>query len=90
MRLRKVKYRAPGATKWTEVSWEDALAKIAQRVKKTRDAYFTETNAKGQRVNRLDAIASLGGAALDNEECYAWSKLTRALGMVFIEHQARI
>ena len=41
-------------------------------------------------VNRTEAIASLGGAALDNEECYLQSKMMRALGVVFLEHQARI
>jgi len=41
-------------------------------------------------VNRCTGIASLGGAALDNEECYLLVKLMRALGLVYIEHQARI
>jgi formate dehydrogenase major subunit len=41
-------------------------------------------------ANRCTGIASLGGAALDNEECYLLVKLMRALGLVYIEHQARI
>ena len=41
-------------------------------------------------VNRLEAVANLGGAALDNEECYMLVKFTRSLGLVYIEHQARI
>jgi formate dehydrogenase major subunit len=40
--------------------------------------------------NRCTGIANLGGAAHDNEECYLLSKLTRALGLVYLEHQARI
>jgi formate dehydrogenase major subunit len=32
----------------------------------------------------------LGGAALDNEECYLYSKFARTLGVVYLEHQARI
>jgi formate dehydrogenase major subunit len=44
----------------------------------------------GFTVNRTEAIACLGGAALDNEECYLYSKLARALGIVYLEHQARI
>jgi len=38
----------------------------------------------------VEAIASLGGAALDNEECSLIVKAMRAMGLVFIEHQARI
>jgi formate dehydrogenase major subunit len=41
-------------------------------------------------VNRCRGIANFGGAALDNEECYLLTKLMRALGLVYIEHQARI
>jgi formate dehydrogenase major subunit len=41
-------------------------------------------------VNRTEAIAAMGGAALDNEECYVVDKLNRALGLVYIEHQARL
>jgi formate dehydrogenase major subunit len=41
-------------------------------------------------VNRTDAIAHIGSAALDNEECYLLQKLVRSWGLVYIEHQARI
>jgi len=41
-------------------------------------------------VNRCTGIACLGGAAHDNEECYLLVKLMRALGVVYLEHQARI
>ena len=41
-------------------------------------------------ANRCTGIASLGGAAHDNEECYLLVKLLRALGLVYVEHQARI
>lgn len=83
-------YRAPGATKFKKVTWEWALENIAKRVKKTRDESFIRTNAKGQEVNRTDAIASCGSAALDNEECWAYQTMLRSLGLVYIEHQARI
>ncbi len=90
MRLTKPRYRAPGAKGWKEVSWDWALDEIAKRIKKTRDATFMAKNAKGQVVNRTDAIASVGSAALDNEECYIFQKFLRGLGLVYIEHQARI
>ena len=89
-RPQKPLYRAPGATKWKEVEWSWALPEIARRVKATRDATFTEKNAAGQVVNRTEAIASLGSAALDNEECWALQAMQRALGLVYIEHQARL
>lgn len=41
-------------------------------------------------VNRTDAIAHVGSAALDNEECYLIQKLVRSWGVVHIEHQARL
>lgn len=89
-RLKKVLYRAPGSEKWEEKSWEWALPEIAKRVKKTRDQYFMKKNAKGQVVNRVEAIAEVGSAALDNEECWPLQAMMRALGLVWIEHQARI
>ena len=89
-RLTKVKYRAPGSDRWEEKDWEWAIGEIAKRVKKTRDDHFMVRDAEGRTVNRVEAIASLGGAALDNEECTLISKANRALGLVYIEHQARI
>jgi formate dehydrogenase major subunit len=89
-RLKKVLYRAPSSDKWQEKSWDWALAEIAKRVKATRDKYFIEKNEKGQTVNRLEAIAHVGSAALDNEECWPLQAMMRALGLVYIEHQARI
>ncbi len=89
-RLRKVLYRAPGAAAFVERDWDWAIREIARRIKSTRDASFTPTNANGQVVNRTTAIASVGSAALDNEECWLLQKLLRSLGLVYIEHQARI
>ena len=88
-RLDKVLYRKPYGSDWEEISWEDAVKKIARKVKDTRDQTFQEKD-EDIIVNRTNGIASLGGAALDNEECYALSKFSRILGMTYIEHQARI
>lgn len=90
LRLRKVKYRAPGSSRWEEKSWDWAITEIAARIKATREATFVERDSAGRQVNRTEGIACLGGAALDNEECYLHSKLSRALGVVYLEHQARI
>lgn len=89
-RLTEPMYRAPYSDKWETVSWDWALKKIANRVKNTRDGAFEKRNAKGQVVNRTTAIASVGSAAMDNEECWIYQTLMRSLGLVYIEHQARI
>jgi formate dehydrogenase major subunit len=90
MRLKKPLYRAPGANRFEEVEWDWAIEQVSQRIKDTRDATFEKTNANGVTVNRTQAIAFLGGAANNDEECYLAAKLARALGLVNVEHQARI
>ena len=89
-RMDKVLYRAPYATEWKEVSWEWAIDRIAHNVKESRDKSFEKRNKKGQVVNRTMGIASVGSAAMDNEECFIYQKFLRGLGLVYIEHQARI
>jgi len=89
-RLTKPLYRAPGSDKWEEKNWDWALDQIAQRIKKTRDDHWTAQAASGTTVNRTEAIAFLGGSQNTNEECYLWVKALRAMGLVYIEHQARI
>jgi len=89
-RLTKPLYRAPYATEWKEVEWEWAFEKIAENIKRSRDASFKATNDKGEAVNRTEGIASVGSAAMDLEECFTYQKFLRGLGLVYIEHQARI
>ena len=89
-RLDKVRYRAPGASDWQEIDMDDALDRVAALAKETRDSTFTEVDENGVTVNRTEALASLGGAALDNEECYLIHKFNRAMGINYFEHQARI
>lgn len=88
-RLRTVQYRAPGSNQWEEKSWEWAINKIARNIKQTRDKTW-KAKEGGKVVNRTEGIAVLGGAALDSEECYLLSKFSRGLGVVYLEHQARI
>jgi formate dehydrogenase major subunit len=93
-RVQKPLYRAAGTDKWVEKDWDWMLDQIAQRVKETRDNSFIhkETIADGSEVivNRTEKIASIGGSGLDNEECYLLTKMMRALGLVYLETQARI
>ncbi len=105
-RITKVWYRAPGAKEWDKTKTLDwAMDRIADRVKDTRDRTFVErakTDKYGnpfkdkdgkeveKLVNNTLAIASLGGATMDNEWNYIQCKLMRALGVVSLENQARI
>jgi len=92
-RLTKPLYRAPYASDWQEVDWDWAIDTIAERVKTTRDANWLSTIDVGSttyNVNRTDAICNFGGGELDNEECYLLVKMARALGLVYVEHCARI
>lgn len=88
-RLKKPLYRAPGSSSFQEVEWDWALDRIVAKVKETRDNNFTAIQ-DGIPAMRTEAIANMGGAGLDNEECYLLQKFARALGIVYIEHQARI
>ena len=89
-RLQRVLYRRPGGTRWETLPLEEAMERVAQRVKRTRDETWEETDAHGHPVRRTLGIAHLGGATLDNEENYLLKKLYTALGIVQVENQARI
>jgi formate dehydrogenase major subunit len=80
----KVKYRRPYGTAWEELSLDDAMEMIADRIIAARGADWDDEN------RRTMAVANLGGATLDNEENYLIKKLCTALGIVQVENQARI
>jgi len=96
----KMKYRAPRAKEWTEISLERAMDMVAERVWESRKRTFVKFAAAnrsgggqvdGSAVNHTTAICHLGGATLDNEENYLIKKLfTGGLGMVCVSNQARI
>jgi formate dehydrogenase major subunit len=89
-RLTKVLYRAPYGTAWEEKDWDFAIPRIARLVKDERDKGFVKRNGKGELVNRAETIAHLGSSNVDNEECWLMTAKCRALGMVYIDHQARV
>ncbi|MBI3742336.1 MAG: hypothetical protein HY257_11360 [Chloroflexi bacterium] len=93
LRWTKVKYRAPGSDKWEDKPLDWAMDRIAELTQKTRDANFNEFQDVGgtrKRVMNTYAVASLGGATMDNEWNYVHQKLMHALGVVYLENQARI
>ena len=86
----KVKYRAPRAKEWAEISLERAMEMVADRVWESRKRTFVGRE-NGSTINHTTAICHLGGATLDNEENYLIKKLfTGGLGMVCVSNQARI
>jgi formate dehydrogenase major subunit len=92
-RLTTPRYRAPGSDHWEDISWDDAIMRVAQKIRKTRDETWIATekvDGKDVAVNRTDAIGFLGGAQNTNEECYLFQKAVRLLGLAYVEHQARL
>jgi formate dehydrogenase major subunit len=87
----KVKYRQPFGTEWEELSLDEAMDMIADRIIATRDLTWEDKGPDGvTKYHRTRGFASLGGATLDNEENYLIKKLFTALGAIQIENQARI
>lgn len=89
-RLAKVLYRAPGSSEWEEKDWDWAIDRVARKIKETRDANWLERDEEGHLVNRTEAIASLGSVFPNSEEAYLMAKAQRAMGLVYIENEARI
>ena len=89
-RLLKPAVRRPGSDHWEDISWDQAIAEIADRVKKTRDATFVEKDQRGRTVNRCEGIAFTGGCTDTNEFNYLVVKTMRSLGVVYLENQARV
>jgi formate dehydrogenase major subunit len=90
LREYKVKYRRPFGTRWEELSVDDAMEMIAERIIRTRAEHWQEETEDDKPARRTLAIGNLGGATLDNEENYLIKKLMTALGVVQVENQARI
>jgi formate dehydrogenase major subunit len=89
-RVTQVLHRKPGATSWEVMNLDEAMDRVAELTKKTRDETFVEKTSDGKRLNNTLAIFSLGGATIDNEWNHLQQKLMRGLGVVAIENQARI
>lgn len=85
-RLRYPQYRAPGSDKWQRISWDDAFERIARLMKADRDANFIEKNSEGTTVNRWLTTGMLCASAASNET----GMLTRSLGMLAVDNQARV
>ncbi len=89
-RLTVPKVRRPGSDKWEEISWDEAIGKIARHIKNTRDRTFVAKNARGQVVNRTPGIAVIGGCTDTNEFNWLQDKVMESLGVVYRDSQARV
>src|SRR5689334_6216712 len=72
-RLTTPRYRAPGSDHWEDISWDDAIARVAQRLRKTRDATWIATekvdapelvvdHAAGDRIESAPRFVAQGTA----------------------------
>ena len=90
-RLRKSPmFRDARSSEWREISWDDAMNWFARKFKEARDASFVERDEAGRTVNRCEGLAWVGSATVNNEDAYLITKTMRAMGLVYIDHQARI
>lgn len=89
-RLHKPLYRAPYSDKWEEKEWDWTLDQIARKVKDARDRDMILKNANGQTVNRFESIFWMGTSHASNEESAAIHQALRGLGVVHMDHQARV
>ena len=85
--------REPGATEWKQISWDEALTRVATHLKVDRDANLVKTvekDGKTVTVNRWNTTGFLISSASSNESGYLSVKVARGLGMVALDTQARI
>lgn len=89
-RVKVPQVREPGTNEWKNLSWDEALTRVAKHMKADRDANLVKTNDKGVTVNRWNTTGFLISSASSNESGYLSVKVARGLGMVALDTQARI
>ena len=89
-RTKQPMVRAPGSNEWKQVSWNDALDRIARHLKDDRDANFIAANKDGTTVNRWTSTGFLAASATTNETAWMTYKVVRSAGMIVFDNQARV
>ena len=89
-RLTKPRIRKPGADKFEDISWNDALDRIARLMKDDRDKNFVAQNQDGVTVNRWITTGILAASATTNETAFLTYKVIRSAGMLVFDNQARV
>src|SRR5690606_41501249 len=89
----RVKYpevREPHSNEWKRISWDEALTRIARHMKDDRDKNFETHDEQGRLVNRWLTTSMVAASACTNETAYLTQKITRALGILQLDNQARV
>jgi formate dehydrogenase major subunit len=89
-RLTRPRHRKPGADRFEDISWNDALDRIARLMKDDRDKNFVASNKDGTPVNRWTSTAFLAASASTNETAWLTYKVVRSAGIVGFDNQARV
>jgi len=89
-RLTRPLYRAPGATEFKPIPWDEALTRMARLIKDTRERGFEANDSQGRTVNRLSNVALIGGCTDTNEINYLLAKFRFGLGILAYENQSRL
>ncbi|RCW83901.1 formate dehydrogenase (quinone-dependent) catalytic subunit [Paracoccus lutimaris] len=89
-RLTQPRIRRPGSDKFEEITWEEALDKIARALKDDRDANLIQKNEAGVTVNRWTSTGFLAASATTNETAWLTYKVVRSMGIVGFDNQARV
>jgi formate dehydrogenase major subunit len=92
-RVKVPQVREAGSNEWKNISWDEALTRVARHMKADRDANLVKTVEKDGKqiiVNRWNTSAFLISSASSNESGYLSVKVARGLGMVALDTQARI
>lgn len=89
-RLQHPMLRRAGSDKFEQISWDQALDKIARAMKDDRDANFIAKNKDGTTVNRWLTAGFLAASATTNETAFATYKVVRSTGILAFDNQARV
>lgn len=89
-RLQYPMLREPGSDKFRQISWDEALDRVARHLKEDRDANFIAKNAAGVTVNRWTSTGFLAASATTNETAFLTYKVVRSTGIVAFDNQARV
>ncbi len=89
-RLTKPLVREPGTAEWKAIEWDEAIPRMARRIKDSRDRGFEQRDQQGRLVNRLANTAIIGGCTDTNEINFLLSRLRFSLGVLTYENQARL
>lgn len=89
-RLLSPRIRRPGSDRFDEITWDEALDRIARALKDDRDRNMILTNDAGVTVNRWTTTGFLAASATTNETAWLTYKTVRAMGIAGFDNQARV